>query len=54
MELDDHTRGTLPCDFELRAGICTFDLGVNSVFVRCVGQLAITVALCGCPGLLPT
>ena len=24
------------------------------MFVRCVGQLTITVALCGCPGLLPT
>ena len=45
---------TIGAVLELRAVICTFVLGVNSVFVRCVGQLAITVALCGCPGLLPT
>ena len=40
--------------FESRAVICSLALGVNSMFVRCLGQLAITVVLCGGPGSLPT
>ena len=39
---------------ELRAVICTLDLGLDSMFVRCLGQLAITVVLRGGPGSLPT
>ena len=40
--------------FESRAVICPLVLGMDSMFVRCVGQLAITVVLCGGPGSLPT
>ena len=45
---------TIGAVLELRAVVCTFDLGVNSMFVRCLGQLAITVVLRGGPGSLPT
>ena len=66
MELSDNSRSILLCDIgagsklstigavlELRAVICTLSLGVDSMFVRCLGQLAITVVLCGGPGFLP-
>ena len=40
--------------FESRAVICPLALGVNSMFVRCVGQLTITVVLSWMSGFFPT
>ena len=67
MELSDNSRSILLCDIgagsklstigavlESRAVTCPLVLGMDSMFVRCVGQLAITVVLCGGPGSLPT